>query len=487
MSLSKERLLLCIILLAYMAVGTLYASLVPAWQVPDEPAHYNYVRYLAEHRGFPVLRQGDYSQEYLETLKSRHFPPDMSIDPIRYEFHQPPLYYLLQTPIFLATRGSLIAMRLFSVLLGSMLLLVIYRMMLDVFPERHHEVALVSAAFVAFIPMHVAMMAGVENDSLAELLLALAVWLSVRHVLLLDGSDGRSLAKLGVVLGLILVTKTTAYVALPLAILAVLIRWWRERKGVVRRLAWLLAPPVVISAPWYVRNALVYGWPDLLGLARHNAVVVGQPRTMEWIAVHGMHAYLGRFARFTFDSFWGVFGWMGVFMDGRIYLALEMVTLAVGVGFLLVCWRVCLHRRNALTSEQWGVVVLLTVLFLGVLAEYVGYNLIFVQHQGRYLFPALAAIAPAWAVGFLETVKRPVSRKMALFFLILAVFWAAMDVISPSAYRWHAALSLSLAIAYGVRAAIPETLDHFVLAVLYALLWVLDVYALFAFILPQLG
>ena len=485
MSSSKERSWLCIILLAYLVAGALYANLMPAWQVPDEPAHYNYVRYLAEHRGFPVLRQGDYSQEYLETLKSRHFPSDMSIDPIRYEFHQPPLYYLLQTPIFLATGGSLIAMRLFSLFLGMLLLLVIYRMIRDIFPDMP-SLALISAAFVAFIPMHVAMMAGVENDSLAELLLALAVWLSVRHVLLLDDSGGRPLARLGVVLGLILVTKTTAYVALPLAILAVLIRWWRERKGVARRLAWLLAPPVVISAPWYVRNALVYGWPDLLGLARHNAVVVGQPRTMEWIAAHGMHGYLGRFARFTFDSFWGVFGWMGVFMDGRIYLALEMVTLAVGVGFLLACWRVCLRRRNALTSGQWGAMVLLATLFLGVLAEYLGYNLIFVQHQGRYLFPALAAIAPAWAVGFLETVKRPVSRRMALFFLILAVLWMAMDVVLPPTHRWHAAIALLLAVAYGVRSVIPEALDSLVLAAPYALLWSLDVCALFAFILPQL-
>jgi len=37
-----------LILLAYLTIGTLYAVNIPAWQAPDEPAHYNYVRALAE-------------------------------------------------------------------------------------------------------------------------------------------------------------------------------------------------------------------------------------------------------------------------------------------------------------------------------------------------------------------------------------------------------------------------------------------------------
>ena len=42
----------------------------------------------------------------------------------------------------------------------------------------------------------------------------------------------------------------------------------------------------------------------------------------EWIAAHGWNGLLARFVEFTFKSFWGVFGWMGVFLDNRIYLAL---------------------------------------------------------------------------------------------------------------------------------------------------------------------
>ena len=31
---------------AYLTIGVLYGFRTPAWQVPDEPAHYNYVRHL---------------------------------------------------------------------------------------------------------------------------------------------------------------------------------------------------------------------------------------------------------------------------------------------------------------------------------------------------------------------------------------------------------------------------------------------------------
>ena len=44
-----------LILLVYLAIGVLYAVNTPAWQAPDEPAHYNYIKHLAEHRSLPCL------------------------------------------------------------------------------------------------------------------------------------------------------------------------------------------------------------------------------------------------------------------------------------------------------------------------------------------------------------------------------------------------------------------------------------------------
>ena len=91
---------LAAIVVVYLVLAWLYATATPAWQVPDEPAHYNYVKYVAEHRRLPELRPGDYPHQYLEEIKRRRFPEDMSIEPIRYESHQPPLYYALAAVVY---------------------------------------------------------------------------------------------------------------------------------------------------------------------------------------------------------------------------------------------------------------------------------------------------------------------------------------------------------------------------------------------------
>ncbi len=178
----SRRIILLVILALYVILGVLYAVRTPAWQAPDEPAHYNYVRFVATTGGFPVLQMGDYPHGYMEEIKSRKFPPDLSIDPIRYESHQPPLYYALLAPIYAAVRGALLPLRLASVLLGLGVVLLAYAIARRIYPERA-ALALGTAAFVAFLPQHLATVSQVGNDVLAELLFAAVLYILVGWVL----------------------------------------------------------------------------------------------------------------------------------------------------------------------------------------------------------------------------------------------------------------------------------------------------------------
>ncbi|MCA1553249.1 MAG: hypothetical protein LC737_02600, partial [Chloroflexi bacterium] len=60
------RIAVFTLLWLYLALAALYALNTPPWQVPDEPAHYNYIRTIAEQGTLPVLQVGDYDQAYLE-------------------------------------------------------------------------------------------------------------------------------------------------------------------------------------------------------------------------------------------------------------------------------------------------------------------------------------------------------------------------------------------------------------------------------------
>jgi len=523
----------------YLLLGALFAMRTPAWQAPDEPAHYNYIRFVATTGGFPELKMGDYPHGYLEEIKSRKFPPDLGIEPIRYEFHQPPLYYALLAPIYRLTGGALLPLRLASVLMGCGVVLLAYAIARRIVPGRA-AVALGTAAFVAFLPQHLATVAQVGNDVLAEVLFAAVLYLLIGWVV---GSGGRGRAAgvrgpfanlgLGVLLGLILVTKTTAYIAVPLAGGVLLWRWRRERVSLRRILldsVLVAGPMLVIGLPWYARDLAVYGWPDFLGLIRHDQIVIGQTRTGEYLAQVGWNAYLRRGVEFTFKSFWGVFGWLGVFMDSRIYFALALLS---GVGGGGLVWRMAsgewrinesanqqisksanqqmagtaghavakAHDASRLTFDvsRSRIIILMGVSVLLTFLTYAWYNTQFVQHQGRYLFTALIPIALAFAMGWEAATAPRAGRIVAAALVIFAAALAAWGILSHTGLpKWPLAITAIFAGGFAVRdlgalaleqlgRRAPAVLNRVAFALPFGALPLLALYALFREIGPQLA
>ena len=417
------RVLLVVIIVAYATIGVLYAALTPIWQVPDEPAHYNYIRALGDGRDFPVIEPGDYDQAYLGRLTADGFPAQLSIEPLEYEDHQPPLYYLLATPIYRLFEGAVLPLRLLSVIFGVGLLMVAFGTVRAIFPA-HPALALMATGLIAFIPQHVAMTAGINNDALAELFVGGTLWILAVYV---SGGSERPWL-IGLLLGAALLTKVTTYMIVGVALAAVVIRGWQERrtwKWAVGQWAWMILPALLISVPWFIRNGLTYGWADPLGMMRHTTVVEGQPRSNEYVALHGWGGLLRQMTHTTFQSFWGQFGWMGVVLPAYIYRALALFSALLVAGFL---WWLFDRRRPRLNPAQRTSLTLLSLTFILTLLEFLGYNLTFVQHQGRYLFPALVPIAMAAALGLDRLVKILPQRSRALAEAVPFAGLATLDV-----------------------------------------------------------
>lgn len=322
-----EILPLGLLLLAYLALAILFAVRTPAWQAPDEPAHYNYVRQLVG-GSLPVIAPGDWDQTYLGQIVGAEFDPAYSVAGLTYEDWQPPLYYLLQAPLYRLSGGALTAMRLLSVALGAGVVALAYVVGRATFGGRVPP-ALAVAAFVAFLPQHLAILASVNNDSLAELLIAaILALLVVPWPEPATRGDGRRLLALGLLLGAAFLTKGTAYLMAPVAGAFLLARHWGAWRPLARALLLVFVPALLLGLLWWGRNLAVYGGLDALGKAAHDAVVVGQPRTSEWIAQYGLGGTVGRFLRTTFVSFWGQFGWMAAPLPGWMYGPLLAFTLA---------------------------------------------------------------------------------------------------------------------------------------------------------------
>ena len=272
------------ILATYLVAGILYITFTPAWQAPDEPAHFNYVRYLTTNAGFPELTSGCYNQAYLDQLKSQNFPPELPVDNVCYEYHQPPLYYVLATPVFVLSSGSIIALRLFSLLLGAGVVILAFFTGKTIFPGSP-SLAFGTMAFVAFVPMHVAILSSINNDALAELILAAILFALARRIMQTNLRTTRASLFIGALLGIGLITKTTVYIAVPvIAVALLLIEFPRQNESIFkinwRRLfkhaAIIYGLALLIALPWYIRNTNLYGNLDILGLTRHDEIVIGQ-------------------------------------------------------------------------------------------------------------------------------------------------------------------------------------------------------------------
>ncbi|MBI4506619.1 MAG: DUF2142 domain-containing protein [Chloroflexi bacterium] len=401
--------------LLFLGLGTAYALAVPPYNAPDEPAHVNYVRELATRGALPVLQPGDWDAAALAELTARRFPADRPVHALRYEGHQPPLYYLLAAPLAWALGGlpdwqQAIALRFWSLLLGLGTLWLTCRLVDALFPASR-LLRLAVPAFVALLPMYLHVSASVNNDALATVLIAAA---------LAAGADAlREPTRLrpwvlGLLGALAVLTKLTAYVVVPLVLLVLACAPQRRQ-----RRAWLavLLPPAVALALWSGRNALVYGWHDPLGLARHAVVVVGQPHSEQtWRG-------LWRFVRVTFQSFWAQFGWMGLPIDERAYLLLAALSALAALGLALWLWR-ALRRGRAAPFADGRQALLIAAAALLVFGAMAAYNWTYDQPQGRYLFAALPAWASLWCLGLAEALA-PAARPV-----IFAAFFAGLVALN---------------------------------------------------------
>lgn len=383
-----------------LTVGHLYTTPISFSEsvnyinAPDEAAHLGYVRALAESGRLP--RRGD-----------RLYPT--------YEWHQPPLYYLLGVPFYDAGAH---AVRWLSLLFGLLGLGLLFRTARRLFPNDP-VLAVFATGLAALLPMRHAITAAVSNDAMTECLfsLTLALLMEVFH----SGFTLRRAGVLGFVLAAALLTKATGLLLAPV-ILVALVLLWREGEtpgAVVRGGVWLFALATLLTLPWYVRNLRLYGeftpvrsfFHEFEGTSKASDWIGQNPLTVDlWTGAlvpseetMTRAGYLQLVANWTFRTFWAAYtpprdASAGIprFLPPTFYLLCALFMLAALVGLI----RLYCRRRTDLTAQQRRFLSLLGLTKLLVAASFVGFIWTFFQAQGRYLYPALLPLALLGALGF---------------------------------------------------------------------------------------
>ncbi len=445
----RERLWIAGLLLFFALLAAYFSVAVPAFETPDEFQHLAFVQHVVtwydlprSEPNTPGLWQQQGTQAPLYYIAGAILTGwiDLSDFPVLADRINPYAHLGQETATenrnyFLAHgddgwpwSGSFLALhilRLWSILLCCTTLWATYRF---VRLFLNPAVALSTSAALAFVPQFVFIGAAASNDNLIAAAASVLIWRLAEWMRF--GGDphrpqDRPLAVrqgwwLGAWLGIALGAKLsglglTAVVLLALAWIA-----WRRGDGrFVIDAGWRMAVPVaMVSGWWYVRNLAMYGdplawniWEANIDLRREALTVAGLARELPAM----------------FRSFWGVFGGLTLPYPEAVYTVLGILTLIAAAGFLLWVGQ----RARRLEPEQYlfhnvrFMQGMLAFTWLGILlAAWMRFMLVAPAAQGRYLFPALPALALAYGLAIClwpTGIRNVVAAIPAGLFLLCAV------------------------------------------------------------------
>ena len=340
-----------------------------------------------------------------------------------YEAMQPPLFYCLATPVWIAGNaaggalGGVYAVRILNALLLALLgpiTFAIARLALPGVPR----LALLSVTGLAVLPGLVLNGSQVGNDTLVAVLGGAAVLIAVRGAV--QGWRPRLAVLLGLAFGGALLTKPTAAGLAPALALAFL--WPAGTPGGERLRAALLAAGVglAVLAPWLLVNEAIYGQPVP---GRATRLLLGQVFAAPSLSL----SYLARSAKNAFATF----------LTGEPYNTMVLVR---PLGYIGAAWAVLAVVGSArlLRRAGWPPALLLLLAAVAGQAAWLAVQPYLSQvgglMPGRYLYPAAAPalvllVAGAWEFRRLRVAV--LGAYLALAVVALAAFSAGITGSQP--------------------------------------------------------
>ncbi len=449
---------LALLLLGFLALALLHSSATPVFEAPDEVWHYAYVRWLVGGHGLPSLDDdaSGANQEAAQpplyyavaALLSAPFD-DSDLDTLFW--HNPNFGYQAPGTILdnknmlihtdaerFPWRGAALAIhvtRLTSVLFGVLTVLAAWGLGYEAFQTR--KGALLTAALVAFQPQFVFMCGVINNDSAAAALTTLTLWATAR--VFRHGVTPRRVVTLGCLVGLAMLSKTSALALFFVVGAALCWQTWRERRALHmwgRALILYVTPAVIVGGWWYARNLWLYG--DLLATSRHF--------TTPWRHAHPKSLLeLWPDVPLLIRSSWGAYGWGHIFWPDWVY---ALLTLTAGICLIYGAWRVLRCARAQLsrvalreTADPTLSIYGLSVLWCVTIGAALVYWMLQVgAPHGRLLFPAIGAWALLMTYG-----SSPLRRTVNMvttnpIFASLIIGMAALAALAPGA-RLYAAFA----------------------------------------------
>jgi len=427
-----------VLLAGSLLAGLGFCALLPPFEGFDETAHYSYIAQVAQTGTWPRVN-GPMSSELDGYFKvaptpmvapwSYHafFAASPAVrnagaeaihgprDPTRpwrdspmtnWEGQQPPVYYTLLAPLWLASKGWSLYAQLFLLRAVSYFFawsaLVIVTISMAREPLGSETSMIAPGLWPALFPMWFPEMARLGNDSLTLLLLALA-WIPVCRGLR-PGRHVAAFALAGALSGLAIVTKA---IALPFAgAVGLFLAWrlWSARRDAVLRSTALLQLLVfglailAVSGWWFAYSLAVNGSPyvseSAILLAQKGGLLAGLGKNFSLVKT--MIVLAEEVRSFAWSGSWSF-----IFLPRTLEAPLTLLVLVIAGGWI---WQTA--RNGRLRGDEAIVLLTLGFFAVGIVWEFLIRVALINEFQlgAWYFHVLLPLLAPMVAQGLDEMV-----------------------------------------------------------------------------------
>ncbi|MEM7030020.1 MAG: phospholipid carrier-dependent glycosyltransferase [Chloroflexota bacterium] len=440
----RKHLPIIVLVTLFLGLSTYYNIVTPLWEAPDEPSHFNTIKYIVDNQTVagPItqyktswhhpplyyiisaivispIEMSDYIEWRRPNPKSFIIdqtnpvdgPPNFQIHHVREQWP----YQDLPLAVHVA-RGL-------NAIFGAITVIATYTLSRKIFPEQRWF-ALGTASIVAFNPEFLFFSGSVNN----EIALAAGFGLSLLPLVSILQGDHRQRTFMiaGVLIALAVLVKQSGLALVGVAGITILITAWQTHqwKRFPVWAAWMTLPFVVITGPYYLRNQLLYGDPFGYAVYESRHPPVAPKPFAEVINA--------RFFERMHESFWGYFGWLNVPYPEIIYTALWVIYPITLLGLCIWFWQAWQKNRAVIP-----IIIILLFGILGAWAFPIRHSLRFGAFgvQGRYLFQMLPALATVIAVGFSSLLPEK-WRSVPLIVLAVSLFglavWTPGGLLKPT-------------------------------------------------------
>lgn len=467
-----KKLKLKILGLISSLVGIIFTwgLLVPAFEFPDEQAHFGTVSFLLENNRLPNYKEKDMTQEMYKTQEFLGIKRD-EYGNNQYTYHPehtveyttsnigkheleiinlnnikdrstytkdeaaryPPLYYQFSTLFLNLVNNQDILTRLFVVRIGSLFIaaamaLTLFKIGILIF--KNQQLALTLTTITMIQPMISFVTAGINSDNLYNLLFMVIIYLSLKT--LKEGVNIKNLLATTFTIMATIYTKPQGVIAIPITLLALMMKIIKERRW--KLLGWVIFISFCV---------LGLGWGQL-------------PKYISFINISNSNgeSFID-FLRFSTNKlvtqnivwYWGVFKWLGVVLPPIYWRVANRVVLLSVVGLVFYFYKVFKKKKTIIDPLLTSFLILTATIYAGMIFwidwQYLkgwGFS---IGVQARYFFPTIVTHMALMQTGLLSIGWNKTSQNWIRRGLILLFFWLQLGGIWTVIKSYYSTVNLN--------------------------------------------